>query len=76
MLSELAEARYHRSFRLLSLMAVVMSLTDCADPCTELQAVCDTCQAPGHRTACEASVDAAVIDQCELDIEDYGRICN
>jgi hypothetical protein len=58
------------------LLAVAGLVVACADPCIALQPVCDSCQHPNHRAACEATVDAEVEEQCELDIENYGHICN
>lgn len=51
-------------------------VSGCADPCAELQPICDDCQDPGHRAACEQAVDSQIDDQCELDIENYRQICH
>jgi hypothetical protein len=48
----------------------------CAAPCTDLQAICDQCQDPNHKAACERSVDEDSDDVCEQNIESYDSICN
>ncbi len=48
----------------------------CSAPCIELQAICDQCQDPNHKAACEQSVDDDPDDICAQNIESYDSICN
>ncbi len=59
---------------LLALLAMVAS--GCANPCGDLQAVCDSCRDPNQKAACERSVDEDSDEVCEQNIESYTTICN
>ena len=55
---------------------VATSSVGCGNPCGDLQVVCDSCQDPNHKAACEQSVDNDSDDICEQNIESYDSICN
>jgi hypothetical protein len=57
-------------------LAWVAAAAGCGDPCADLQAICDQCQDPNRKAACERSVDEDSDDVCEQNIESYGSICN
>jgi hypothetical protein len=47
----------------------------CGDVCGELQEICDRCNDPNRKAACETTVDEGVSDQCDRGVESYRVIC-
>jgi hypothetical protein len=63
--------------RLASLgLFVWLACAGCGDPCEDLQLICDRCQDPNHKAACEKSVDEDPDDVCEQNIDSYDAICD
>lgn len=51
------------------------ALVGCADPCAELQDLCDLCLNPDQRASCERSVDEDTDEVCEQNIDSYRTAC-
>ncbi|MCA9625465.1 MAG: hypothetical protein KC731_40870 [Myxococcales bacterium] len=77
--------RLSRSTRLLeggwtALLCVASALSPamaagCANPCADLQDICDDCLDPNRRAACEQSVDEDTDEICEQNLENYDNAC-
>lgn len=57
------------------LASLAFSSAACADPCTDLQEVCDDCRDPNQKARCELSVDEDPDDVCELNVDAYRNVC-
>ena len=54
---------------------LLAGLAACGDPCAELQDICEVCNDPNQRAACERSVDEDPAEVCEQNLDSYQRIC-
>ena len=54
---------------------LVVTAAACADPCTELQEICDSCRDPNQKASCERSVDEDPADVCEQNVDAFRNIC-
>ncbi len=70
-----ALGRASRPFAWAAVAVALSWITGCANPCGDLQAICDECSDPNKKAACELSVDEHTDDVCEQNIESYGTIC-
>lgn len=65
-----------RKWKQLAAAALVSALAvGCGDTCADLQEVCNFCEDPNLKVACEASVDADDGDRCDRDVSSYCPIC-
>ncbi|MEM1032527.1 MAG: hypothetical protein AAF928_10140 [Myxococcota bacterium] len=55
--------------------ASVLIVVGCADPCEDLQELCDSCADPNQRASCERSVDEDPSEVCEQNIDSFRRVC-
>ena len=61
--------------RLSTVTLLCLAASGCADPCEDLQPVCDVCIDPNHKAACERSVDQGVADVCQIDLDYFDSVC-
>jgi len=61
--------------RLIVLALSAVGLVGCADPCDELQELCDRCLDPNQRASCERSVDEDPAEICEQNIDSFRNAC-
>jgi hypothetical protein len=60
---------------LIVLALSTVGLVGCADPCDELQDLCDQCLDPNQRASCERSVDEDPAEICEQNIDSFRNAC-
>jgi len=68
----------HQLSRIIGSLLVLFAtslLAGCADPCDELQDLCEQCLDPNQRASCERSVDEDPAEICEQNIDSFRNVC-
>lgn len=60
----------------LALFATLAMGSGCAEPCDDLQTLCERCVDPSQQLSCEIIVDVASSDACESAFEELEKICD
>lgn len=62
--------------RFAALVLGLLGLGGCAEPCDDLQRICERCVDPNQRASCEAFVDRADNDTCLTEIDVFTNVCD